>query len=161
MLCRGKYRRLCLVVARLLGQARYRVVQGLEIGQDQLGVDRLDVVGRRDSALHVHDVVVVKRAEHLTNRIGFTNVCQELVPQPRSFRSALHDSGDVDEGDGGGDDFRRVEDSREMRQTRIGHTDNTGVRLDRRERVVRGEHVILRQGVKQRRFANIRQSDDS
>ena len=48
-----------------------------------------------------------------------------------------------------------------MRQTRIGHTDNTGVRLDRRERVVRGEHVILRQGVKQRRFANIRQSDDS
>ena len=62
LLSSGKYRRLRLVVARLFGQARYRVLQGLKIGQDQLRVDRLDVVSRRDPTLHVHNVVVVKRA---------------------------------------------------------------------------------------------------
>ena len=46
------------------------------------------------------------------------------------------------------------------RETRVGQVDDAHVRLDRRERVVRREHVVLGQGVEEGGLADIGQSDD-
>ena len=71
-----------LGVARLLLQARDRLLQRLQVGQDQLGVDRLDVGARVDPAVDVHDVGVGEHPDHLADRVGLADVGQELVAQP-------------------------------------------------------------------------------
>ena len=61
---------------------------------------------------------------------------------------------------GRGDRLRRVVEGGEHREARVGHLDDADVGLDRGERVVRREHVVLRERVEQRRLADVRQSDD-
>ena len=134
----------------------------LQVGEDQLGVDRLDVVGRVDLAVDVDDVRVVEGADHLADRVGLADVGQELVAQPLPLGGAADDAGDVDEADTvAGTTLRRLEQLGELVQPRVGHADHADVGLDRRERVVRRQHVVLGQRVEQGRLADVRQSDDS
>ena len=60
-------------------QLRQRVLDGLQVGEDQLGVDGVDVVGRVDLAVDVDDVVVFEGAYDLADRVGLANVGEELV----------------------------------------------------------------------------------
>ena len=53
----------------------------LEVGVDQLGLDRLDVARRVDAALGVDDVGVVVRADDVQDRVGLADVGQELVAE--------------------------------------------------------------------------------
>ena len=76
-----------------------RLLEGLQVGEDQLGVDRLDVRARRDLAVDVDDVAVLEGAHDLADRVGLTDVGEELVAQPLPLGRAAHDAGDVDEGD--------------------------------------------------------------
>ena len=46
----------------LLLEARQSFLQGLQIGEDQFGVDRLHVLRRRDPTLDMHDIRIVERA---------------------------------------------------------------------------------------------------
>ena len=78
-------------------------------------------------------------------------LARNLLPSPSPSRGAADDAGDVDERHG-----RRAGSSREPKisascaEPRVGHADDADVRLDRRERVVRREHVVLGQRVEQR-----------
>ena len=54
-------RLLGLLALDLLLEARHGLLEGLQVGEDQLGVDRLDVVAGADLAVDVHDVVVGRR----------------------------------------------------------------------------------------------------
>jgi hypothetical protein len=149
-----------LLHPRLLGQARDGLLQRLEVGEDQLGGDRLDVGGGVDAAVDVHDVGIVEHAHDLADRVGLADVGQELVAQPRALGRALDDAGDVDEGHDRGDDLRRRVDAGQLVQTRVGQRHHADVGLDRGERVVRGEHVVAGQGVEQGRLADVREPDD-
>ena len=62
---------------------------------------------------------------------------------------------------GAGTIFSEREDLGELVEPRIGQRDHALVRLDRRERIVGGQHVVARQRVEQRRLADVGQSDDS
>ena len=138
-----------------------RVLDGLQVGEDQLGVDRLDVVGRVDLAVDVDDVRVAERADDLADRVGLADVGEELVAQPLARARAADDAGDVDERHGGRNDLRRVVDLRQHGQPRVGHADHADVGLDGRERVVGREDVVLRQRVEQGRLADVGQADDA
>ena len=60
-----------------------------------------------------------------------------------------------------GTDPRRAEELGQPRQPLVRHADHADVRLDRRERVVRREHVVLGQRVEERRLAGVGESDDA
>ena len=51
--------------------------------------------------------------------------------------------------------------SASCRSRGVGHADHADVRLDRGERVVRREHVVLGQGVEEGRLADVGQADDA
>ncbi len=86
-----------LVGARFLLQPRHRPFERLHVGEDQLGLDHLDVGLRIDAAVDVRDVVVGEHPHHLANRVAFADVGQELVAKPGALGRALDDARDVDE----------------------------------------------------------------
>ena len=74
---------------------------------------------------------------------------------------ALDDARDVDEGHRRRHGLLRVEELGELVEPRVGQVHHPDVRLDRREGVVRGEDLVLGQGVEQGRLADVRETDDS
>ena len=150
-----------LVAARLLLQPRDRLLDGLQVSEDHLGLDRGDVGLGVHLAVDMGDVLVAEDPSHLADRCGLANVREELVAQPLPLRGALDDAGDVDELDGRGKDLGGAEDLRELAQPIVGYADHAHVRLDGREGVVRRQHVVLGQGVEQGRLARVGETDDS
>ncbi len=150
-----------LLAAQILLQLRQRVLDGLQIGEDQLGVDGVDVVGRVDLAVDMHDVVVLEGAHDLADRVGLADVGEELVAQALALGRALDDACDVDEGDGGRDDLLGVHELGEHGQALVRQRYDAGVRLDRGERIVLRQHVVAGQCIEHGGLADVRQSDDS
>lgn len=157
----GEDRDLLLLEAGLLRQAGDGLLDGLEVGEDQLGVDRLDVVLGRDLAVDVDDVLVLEGTDDLADRVGLADVREELVAQALALARTAHDARDVDEVDRRGEQLLRAEDLGELVQAGVGDAHDAHVRLDGGERVVGRQHVVLGQGVEQGRLADIRQTDDS
>jgi hypothetical protein len=147
--------------ADLLLEAGDRLLEGLDVREDQLGRDGLDVRRRVDASVHVHDVRVRERARDLADRVRLADVREELIAEALALGGALDDAGDVHERDRGRKDLLRAEDPREHLQPRIGQGHDADVRLDRRERVVRREHARPREGVEQGRLADVGQACDS
>ena len=63
----------------LTGQPGQALLDGLEVGQDQLGVDGVDVAGRIHPRIDVDDIVVMEGAHHLADGIGLPDGRQKLV----------------------------------------------------------------------------------
>ena len=62
------------------------LVDGREIGQRQLGVDRLDVGERVDPAADVDDVRVLEAADDVRDRVRLADVGEELVAESLALR---------------------------------------------------------------------------
>ena len=84
-----------------------------EVGQDQLGVDHLDVAHRIDRAADVMNVAVFEAAHDLDDRVHFADVAEELVAESFARARAFHEPGDIDELDRGRNDFLRMRKLRE------------------------------------------------
>ncbi len=84
----------------------------LEIGQRKFGVDRLDVVDRADRTGHVRNVVVLETAHDVGDRMGLTDVGEELVAEAFAFGCAGDESGDIDEFHGCRNRLLRADDIR-------------------------------------------------
>ena len=133
----------------------------LHIGHDELEIDDFDIALRVGAALDVDDVGIVEAAHDVDDRVGRADVAEELVSKPLALGRALDQACDVDKfNDGRGDLLRRVE-LREPVEARIGHRDHADVRLDRAEGVVGRLGAGVRNGVKERGFADVRQSHNS
>ena len=113
-----------------------------------------------DRAVDVHDILVGEAAHHLRDRVGLADVGEELVAEPLAVARPLDDAGDVDERHRGGQDALAAEHLGELREARVRQADDADVRLDRRERIVRRQHLILGEGVEQGGLADVRESDD-
>jgi hypothetical protein len=152
-----------ILVAGLRGllRALQTALDGIEIGERQLGVDHFDVIERLDAARDVHDVVVFETAHDVRDRIRLANVREELVAKPFALGRAGHQSRDIDELDRRRQDLRRIDDTREHVETRVRHRHDTDVRIDRAERVVLGRDLRARQRVEESRLADVRQPDDA
>src|SRR5699024_711534 len=95
------------------------------------------------------DVRVGEGTGDLADRLGFADVGEELVAQALTLAGALDDAGDVHEGDGRRQQLLAAEDLGELRQPRVGQRDHADVRIDGRERIVRGEDLGAGQGVEE------------
>ena len=113
-------------------------VEHLDVGEDQLEVDRLDVARRVDRAFDVDDVVVLKAAYDVHDGVDLADVREELVAEALAFRGALHEAGDIDELDRRGREFFRLIHFGELVEALVRHRDDADVRLDRAERIVCG-----------------------
>ena len=99
------FRRGRLVAALgVLGDAFAPPLHGVEVGEDQLGVDDLDVAHRVHGVGDVVHVGIVEAAHDLDDRVDLAHVREELVAQALALAGALHEAGDVDELDRGRDD---------------------------------------------------------
>ena len=141
-----------LVRARFLLQPRHRPLQCLHVGQDELGLDHLDVGFGIDSTVDVSHIIVGEDAHHLADRIALTDVGEEFVAKTCALRGALF-------GERTRDyygchrrmhNLYRIKHLRELVQPRIRQRHHTLVRLDGRERVISRQHVVARQRVEER-----------
>ncbi len=105
-----------LVVLGLLLETRHRALDGAQVGEHELGADRLDVALRVHAALDVDDVLVGEVAHDLADRVGLADVGEELVAETLALARALHEAGDVDELHDGGHDPLRARRSRRARR---------------------------------------------
>ncbi len=134
---------------------------GIQVRQRQFGIDNLNVVSRIHFVINVDDVVVFKAANHVADSFGFTDVRQELVTQTFAFGRAFYQTGNVDEFHRCWQDTLRFDDFGQLIQTRIGHRDNTCVRLDSTEREVCRFNTRFCERVEQGGFAYVWQTDDT
>ena len=77
---------------------------GVEVGEEELGVDDVDVVEGVDAAGDVDDFGVVEAADDVADGVGGADVAEELVAEAFALGGAFDEAGDVDELHGGGDE---------------------------------------------------------
>ena len=80
-----------------LGQLAFLLLQRVEIGEDQLGIDHLNVTDGIDGIHDVLDLRIFEAAHHLDDGIHFADVGQELIPQPFTLAGTGHQTGNVNE----------------------------------------------------------------
>ena len=90
----SRHRFLVLGSGRLLG-AVHRTGDALQVGQDELHVQRLDVAGRVERAIRVSDVGVLETADDVHDRIHLADVGQEFIAHAHALGGPAGDAGDV------------------------------------------------------------------
>jgi hypothetical protein len=140
---------------------RELLVDAGKIGERQFGVDRLDVRDRVDCPRDVHDVVVGKAAHDVRDRVRFADIGQELIAKSLTLGRPRDEPRDVDEFHRRGNDARWPRDCGERVEPRVGDRDHADVGLDRAEGIILRGDPCLREGIEQRRLADVGQSHDA
>ena len=142
-----------------LGQA---VFQMLDVGEHQFDLDCLHVGDRIDLARHMDHIGILEAADNLENRVDLADMRQELVAEALALAGTLHDAGDVDQLQSGGNHLLRWDVFRDQREAAVGHAHHTLVGLDRAEGVVRALRGLRHgQRVEERALADVGESDDA
>ena len=125
-----------------LCQPGQRLLQRLQVGQDQLGdrSSRCRRSGRPSPSTWLTSGSLKTRT---TWQIASVSRMwpRNWLPRPCPSARPADQPGDVDEPHRGGHDLGRVVQLGQLGQPRVGHADDADVGLDRRERVVRGQHA--------------------
>ena len=111
-------------------------LQAVEIGEHQLGLDRLDIGDRVDAALNMRDVGILEAAHHMCDGIDLADIGEELIAEPLAFRGTAYQPRDIHEGQPGRDDLGRFGELGERLEPRIGHRHFADIRLDGAERII-------------------------
>ena len=127
----------------------------LHVGENQLQIDRLNVACRVDAALDVNDVVVLKAAHHMHNRVALADVGEKLVSQALALGCALDQTRDVDKLDRCGGVFVGVIHFGKHIETLVGNRHHADVRLDGAERIVGALCARIGDGVKQGALSHV------
>src|SRR5207237_7472054 len=108
------------------------------------------------------NVGAFKAAHYLHNRVHFANVAEKLIAKSFARARAFHQPGDVDKLDRGRHDFLRMRKPREDVESCVGHGHHADIRIDRAKWIIfRRRFVRSGDGVKKRRFSDVRQTDNS
>ena len=150
-----------LVALRILLKARQCLLDRGKVSQDKLGTNDLEVALGVGTAVGAHDVGVVEVTHDLADSVALADVCEELVAQAFALAGALHQTGDVNELDGGGHDTARMHDVGELLESLVRHGHDALVGLDGRKGIVRRQDVLLGERVEERRLAHVGQADDA
>ncbi len=70
--------------------------QGFEISQHQFGFDRVGVGDRIDLAFDMGNVLILETAQHMNDRVDFTDIGKKLIAKPLASRRTTHKTGNVD-----------------------------------------------------------------
>ena len=109
---------------------------GLEVGQCQFGVDRLDIVDRIDLSCNVCDVVVLKTTHNVSDCVGLTDISQKLITEPLTFRRASDEPRDIHELHRRRQNLLRFDDPGQNIKTRIRNGNDADIRLNGAERII-------------------------
>ena len=158
---RGLDLRFLVALLRLLDQVGHPFLEAFEVGEHELGLDRLGVGDRIDAAFDMGDVAALEAAQDVDDGVDLADVGEELVAEALALRGAADEAGNVDELELGLDLAGRPGDLGDPVEPRIGHRDPPDIGLDRAERIIgRLRRRGLGQRVEQGRLADIRQPDD-
>ena len=108
---RGLDLRFLVALLRFLDEVGDAPLEAVEVGQHQLGLDRLGVGDRVDPALDVGDVAALEAAQDVDDRVDLADVGEELVAEAFALGRAADQAGDVDELDLGLDLLRALGDA--------------------------------------------------
>jgi hypothetical protein len=153
--------RFLVALLRLLDQVGDALLEAVEVGEHQLGLDDFSVRDRIDPPLDMGDVAALEAAQHMDDGLDLPDVGEELVAQPFALRGAAHQAGDVDEFELGLDLLRRLGEAGDLVEPRVGHRNPPDIGLDRAEGIVRRlRRRRLSQRIEQGRLADVRQPND-
>ena len=142
----------------VLGQ---RLLDHGQVGQRELGIDRLDIRYRIHLAGNMDHIGVFEAAHDVGDGIGFADIGEEFVAQPLTLGCARNQAGDIDKLHHRRQRPLRLYQRGKLPQSRIGHLDNADVGFDSAERIVLRRNAGLGQGVEQSGFTHIGETDDS
>ncbi len=137
------------------------LVDGVEVGEEELGVDDVDVVEGIDAAGDVDDLGVVEATDDVADGVGGADVAEELIAEAFAFGGSFDEAGDVDELHGGGDEGFGLDEVGDFGEALIGHGDDAGVGVDGAEGIVGGLGLGRGEGVEDRRFTDVGEANDS
>ena len=113
-------------------------LHAFEVGEGKFRVYDIYVGLRRDLAGYMGYGIVDETAHHMNDRLGFAYVCEELIAEPFALGCAAHESGDINEGHGGGSDALRREEFRQCLEPVIRHRHHALVGFYGAKGIVRG-----------------------
>jgi hypothetical protein len=137
------------------------LVDGVEVGEEELGVDDVDVVEGVDAAGDVDDLGVVEAADDVADGVCGADVAEELIAEAFAFGSAFDETGDVDELHGGGDEGFGFDEVGDFGEALIGHGDYAGVGVDGAEGIVGGLRLGRGEGVEDGGLSDVGETNDS
>ncbi len=140
---------------------RVALFNGVEVGEQELGVDDVDVVEGVDAAGDVDDFGVVEAADYMRDCVCRADVAEELVAETLAFAGAFDETGDVDELHCGGDEGFGLDEFGDLREALIGNGDDAGVGVDGAEGIVGGLRLGRGEGVEDRGFSDVGETNDS
>ena len=82
------------------------------------------------------DIVILETTDDLQNGIDLANGGEKFVAEARASAGTFNQSGNIDELDGGGDEFLAAGDARALGEARIRHGDDPFVGIDGAEWIV-------------------------
>ena len=124
--------RFLVALLRLLDEVGHAPLEAVQVGEHQLGLDRLRVRDRIYAAFDVGNVAAFEAAQDVHDRVHFADVGEELVAETFALRRAADEPGDVDELDLRLDLLRGPRDFLDRVEARVRNCDAADVRLDRR-----------------------------
>lgn len=83
----------------------FAFLEGGNIGEDEFGIDDLDIADGIDGAEFVDDIVVFEATDDLDDGVGFADIGEEFVSEAGSLAGAFDEASDIDEFNSGGNDF--------------------------------------------------------
>src|SRR5690606_15346250 len=95
----------------------------------QLRLHRIGVRHRIDAALDMGDVVILEATQDVDDRIDLADIGEELVAETFALGRTPDETGDVDKGNAGRDDFLGAGDLRDVSQARVRNSNLAGIRL--------------------------------
>ena len=99
------------------------VLDGLEVLYLQFRVDDFLVANGIDTAVNMHDAVVVEAAEHMDDGVALAYVGQELVAQALTLAGTFHEARNIDDVADSRHDATRVHKFGKLGQSFVRHGD--------------------------------------
>ena len=109
----------------------------------------------------MHDVAIVKAAQHMDDSVTLADVAQELVAQPFALTGTFHQSCNINNVAHSGHNPARMHQLSQFGESFIGHTHLSELRVNCTKRKVCRLCLSTRQTVEKRRFAHVRQTHNT
>lgn len=125
-----------VAAAGFFGALFFLAFEGGEVGEDEFGIDDLDIAEGVNRSHIVNDVFVLEATHHVDDGIDFADIGEEFVAEALALAGPGDESGDVDEFDGGGNDAVGFGDGAEGFKALVRHLHHSDVWVDSAERIV-------------------------
>lgn len=118
------------------GALFFLAFEGGEVGEDEFGIDDLDIAEGVNRSHVVNDVFILEATHHVDDGIDFSDIGEEFVAESFALTGTGDEPGDVDKFDGGGNDAIGFGDGAEGFEACVRHLHHSDVWVDGAERIV-------------------------